>query len=128
MNQNNIKEIKQTFIWNKLNKIIELLFHKLTRFTTSILSNTITFLIALAVVFYFLTNKHFFELDIQKKIEEIIIGFTFLTVFVIQKEFKLFRVSLNIKLNELVSSSSLANNKIIDLEEKTEEELQVLSK
>ena len=53
---------------------------------------------------------------------------TFLMVFLIQKAQNKDFLALQIKLNELVSAHKMANNRIINVEDLTEEELQVINK
>ncbi|HMK06132.1 MAG TPA: low affinity iron permease family protein, partial [Flavobacterium sp.] len=61
-------------------------------------------------------------------IGDIILGITFLSLFIIQKSFNRFSGSLHLKVNELVSSHELANNAVINSEIKTEREIIELSK
>ena len=51
---------------------------------------------------------------------------TFLMVFLIQRSQNKESVAIQIKLNELVASSQLASNRLIDVEDLTEEELMQL--
>ena len=83
---------------------------------------------AVLVVLFWLTGKQFWSQTLHQQIENVIVAVTFLTLFTIQKEFKRFSASLHIKLNELISSNKEANNKIMIVEEKTESELQELTK
>ncbi|HTJ50925.1 MAG TPA: low affinity iron permease family protein [Cyclobacteriaceae bacterium] len=56
-----------------------------------------------------------------------ILGFTFLSLFIIQKSFNRFSASLHLKVNELVSSHEPASNTVINLTEKTEHEINKLT-
>ncbi len=103
-------------------------FEKLTSFVTTVLSNSITFIIALSLVVFWLTNKRFYTQDIHAAIGDVILGVTFLTLFIIQKSFVHFSASLHLKVNELVASHVPASNAVINAEEKTEEEITELSK
>jgi low affinity Fe/Cu permease len=58
----------------------------------------------------------------------VILGITFLSFFMIQKSFNRFSASLHLKLNELVSAHDNANNAIINVENKTEEEIKEIAK
>jgi low affinity Fe/Cu permease len=51
---------------------------------------------------------------------------TFLMVFLIQRSQNKESVAIQIKLNELVASSRLASNRLIDVEDLTEDELKIL--
>ena len=103
-------------------------FEKLTAVVTDVLGNSITFIIALGTVIFWLTNKRFYTQDIHAAIGDVILGVTFLTLFIIQKSFVHFSASLHLKVNELVASHTPASNAVINAEEKTEEEITELSK
>lgn len=53
---------------------------------------------------------------------------TFLMVFIIQQSQNKDTVAIHLKLNELISSQKNASNRLIDVEDLTEEELEVLKK
>ena len=103
-------------------------FEKFTSVATAILGNSITFIIALGMVVFWLTNKRFYTQDIHSAIGDVILGFTFLYLFIIQKSFIHFSASLHLKVNELVASHKAASNAVMNAEEKTEEEIAELSK
>ena len=103
-------------------------FEKLTTVVTAVLGNSITFIAALLIVLFWLTNKRFYTEDIHNEIGDVILGVTFLTLFIIQKSFIHFSASLHLKINELVASNKAASNAVINAEEKTEEEITELSK
>jgi len=103
-------------------------FEKLTSLATAILSNSITFIIAVGTVVFWLTNKRFYTQDIHAAIGDIILGVTFLTLFIIQRSFNHFSASLHLKVNELVASHEAARNAVMNAEEKTEAEITELSK
>ncbi len=103
-------------------------FEKLTSVVTAVFGNSITFIIALLTVLFWLSNKRFYTEDIHIEIGDVILGVTFLTLFIIQKSFIHFSASLHLKINELVASNNAASNAVINAEEKTEEEITELSK
>jgi low affinity Fe/Cu permease len=103
-------------------------FEKLTTFAISILGNSITFIIALCTVTFWLSNERFYAQDIHARIGDVILGVTFLSLFIIQKSFSRFSASLHLKVNELVASHEAASNAVINAEEKTEEEIVELAK
>lgn len=103
-------------------------FEKLTSVATAILGNSITFIVALGAVIFWLTNKRFYTQDIHYAIGDVILGVTFLYLFIIQKSFIHFSSSLHLKVNELVASHKAANNAVMNAEEKTEDEIVELSK
>lgn len=53
---------------------------------------------------------------------------TFLMVFIIQQSQNKDTVAIHLKLNELIASHKHASNRLIDIEDLTEEELEVLKK
>jgi low affinity Fe/Cu permease len=59
---------------------------------------------------------------------DVIFTVTFLSIFIIQKSVNRFSAALHLKLNELVSAHDKANNEMINVEEKTEEEIKELAK
>jgi len=103
-------------------------FEKLTSVATVVLGNSVTFIIALVTVLFWLSNKRFYTEDIHIEIGDVILGVTFLTLFFIQKSFIHFSASLHLKINELIASNKAASNSVINAEEKTEEEITELSK
>lgn len=109
-------------------RAIEKIFEKLTSIASAVMGNSITFIIAVFSVLFWLSNKMFFQQDIHYAIGDIILGITFLSLFMIQKSFNRFSASLHLKLNELVASHEPASNMLINIEEMTEHELSELSK
>jgi low affinity Fe/Cu permease len=103
-------------------------FEKLTFIATNILGNSITFIVAFGAVIFWLTNKRFYTQDIHSNIGDVILGVTFLSLFIIQKSFNRFSGSLHLKVNELVASHEPASNAVINAEGKTENEVIELSK
>lgn len=112
----------------KIYSHLESVFEKLTSVATSILGNSITFLVAFALVLYWWTTSFFATRDMHQIIGDIIFGTTFLSLFIIQKSFNKFSASLHLKINELVSSHDTASNAVMNVEAKTEREITELSK
>lgn len=112
----------------KIYSHLESIFEKLTSVATSILGNSITFIIAFALVLYWWTTSFFATRDMHQIIGDIIFGTTFLSLFIIQKSFNKFSASLHLKINELVSSHDTASNTVLNVEAKTEREITELSK
>jgi low affinity Fe/Cu permease len=106
---------------------LEKRFEKVTSFATALLGNSVTFIIALIMVIIWLSNIWSYHNDLHHSIGDLILGFTFLSLFIIQKSFNRFSASLHLKVNELVSSHETASNAVINLEEKTEKEITELS-
>jgi len=107
---------------------IEKGFEKLVSFAIALLGNSITFIIALCTVIFWFSNKQFYTQNIHESIGDVILGVAFLSLFIIQKSFNRFSASLHLKVNELVASHEPASNSVINAEEKTEQEITILSK
>ena len=107
---------------------MERAFERLTSIANIILGNSITFVLALITVIFWLSNKRFYTQDIHNSIGDIILGVAFLSLFVIQKSFNKFTASIHLKVNELVASHEPASNAVINAEEKTELEITLLTK
>ena len=107
---------------------LENVFEKLVSIAIAILGNSITLIIALCVVIFWLTNKQFYRQDIHSSIADLLLCVAFLSLFIIQKSFNRFSASLHLKVNELVASHKPASNAVINLEKKTEHEMNELSK
>jgi low affinity Fe/Cu permease len=103
-------------------------FEKLASIAIAILGNSITFIIALCTVIFWLSNKEFYTQNIHAIIGDVILGVAFLSLFIIQKSFNRFSASLHLKVNELVASHEPASNAVINAEGKTEQEITELSK
>src|SRR6478736_5299302 len=104
----------------------EKIFEKVASMAITILGNSITFIVALCMVIYWFINISYTQ-DIHQIIGDVILGFTFLSLFIIQKSFNRFSASLHLKVNELVSSHEHASKDVINLDEKTEHEINKLS-
>ncbi|MCF8326410.1 MAG: low affinity iron permease family protein [Leadbetterella sp.] len=107
---------------------IEKFFEKITYLITTILGSSITFFLAFVMVVFWFFNRQYSSHDINEVIRDLIHGVTFLSLFVIQKEFSRFSGSLHLKVNELVASTETASNSVINVESKTEIEIQELQK
>lgn len=107
---------------------VEKFFEKITYLITSILGSSITFFLAFVMVVFWFFNRSYSNHDINEVIRDLIHGTTFLSLFVIQKEFSKFSGSLHLKVNELVASTETASNAIINVESKTEIEIHELQK
>lgn len=107
---------------------IEKGFEKLTTVVIIILGNSITFILALIMVLFWLSSSLFYAQNIHEIIRDLIFGVTFLTLFIVQKAFNRFSALLHLKINELVASHETASNTVMNMSEKTEHEIKELSK
>lgn len=106
----------------------ERLFEKMTMLATAVLGNSITFIVALCLVIFWISNREFHVQGIHDSIGDAILGVTFLSLFIIQKSFNRFSAALHLKVNELVSSHEAARNSVLNLTQKTEREIIELAK
>ncbi len=107
---------------------IERYFEALTLIATKILGNSITFLLALALVLFWWINSLVSTTDLHLIIGDFIFGTTFLSLFIIQKSSNRYSALVHLKMNELISSHETANNAVMDDSSKTEHEIRMLSK
>lgn len=107
---------------------IEHYFERFTALVIKIIGNSITFIFAFIVILFWILNRDFYAQDIHDDIGDIILGITFLTLFILQKAFNKFTASIHLKINELVATQETASNLMINVENKTEYELKELSK
>ncbi len=107
---------------------LEKFFEKITYLITTILGSSITFILALVMVVFWFLNRDYTHFETNEIIRDLIHGVTFLSLFVIQKEFSRFSGSLHLKVNELVASNKTANNSVINVDSKTEIEINKLQK
>ena len=103
-------------------------FEKTTSVFTKILGNPITFLLATLLIIFWLGNIDYQTQTINDIIRDYVYGVSFLTLFIIQKSFNHFSASLNLKINELIATNAAANNEILNIESKTEQEIFELQK
>ena len=107
---------------------LEKIFEKITTLVISILGNSITFILAVLLVIFWLSYRDFNAQPLTDIIRDFIYGISFLTLFIIQKAFNHFSASMHVKLNELVSSHEPASNAVMNVETKTEHEIIELQK
>lgn len=111
-----------------INRSMEKGIERIVSVAIAILGNSFALLLAVCAVIFYFTNDRFYTQDVHYSIGDIILGITFLSLFIIQKSFNRFSALLHLKINELVSSHESASNAVINLEGKTERELKELSK
>ncbi len=104
----------------------EKLSSKVTKAVGSHLAITMAFLILLLWLFWgFFEN---FSEHWHVAIHTTAASITFFMVFVIQKSHNKDSLAIQLKLNELISAHTPANNILIDVEHMTEEELKIIQK
>lgn len=105
-------------------------FEKLSSLVTKNAGSTPAFIIALSVIIIWLATGPIFNYSDswQLVINTGTTIITFLMVFLIQRSQNKESLAVQIKLNELIASSRLASNRLIDIEDLSEEELRTLEK
>lgn len=105
-------------------------FEKFASIATRATGSTPAFLIATGVIILWVVTGPIFHYSDtwQLVINTGTTIVTFLMVFLIQKTQNKDSLALQLKLNELVASTELASNRLVDIEDLTEEELQALHK
>ena len=112
---------------NLLYKKLETWFETLVNYATRFYGNSLTFILALGMVLFYIASPRFYRQDAHDSIKDIILCITFISFFIIQKSMNRFSVAINLKMNELVAAHEKASNKMINVENKSEEELKELS-
>lgn len=112
------------------NKQVSKIFDSFSSGVTKITGKPIAFMIAfLIIIIWAITGPIFqFSDTWQLVINTGTTIITFLMVFVIQQSQNKDTIALQIKLNELIASSENASNRLIDVEDLTPEELEILKK
>jgi low affinity Fe/Cu permease len=103
-------------------------FEKLVSLATAILGNSITFMLACILVFFWWISTLLVSNALRQNIGDFIFGTTFLSLFIIQKSFNRYSALIHLKINELISSHEKANNSVMNTNLKTEQEIIELSK
>lgn len=105
-------------------------FEKLSTAVTSNVGSTPAFIIALIIIIIWLATGPIFDYSDtwQLVINTGTTIITFLMVFLIQRSQNKESLTVQLKLNELIASSKLASNRLIDIEDLTEDELITLEK
>jgi low affinity Fe/Cu permease len=106
------------------------LLEKLSSSVTKATGSSGAFLIALSIIFLWIITGPLFKYSDtwQLVINTGTTIITFLMVFLIQRSQNKESIAIQLKLNELVASSRLASNRLIDVEDLTEQELFTLHK
>lgn len=105
-------------------------FERFAGIATRATGSTAAFIIAASVILIWIISGPIFHFSDtwQLIINTSTTIVTFLMVFLIQKTQNKDSLAIHIKLNELVASSKLASNRIVDIEDLSEDELRLLDK
>ncbi len=107
---------------------VELRFEKLVSLATKILGNSITFILACTLVLSWWISSFIKSNDLHQNIGDFIFGITFLSLFIIQKSFNRYSALIHLKMNELISSHASANNSVMNMSSKTENEIREMAR
>ena len=113
----------------KTSKLIQW-FDKISKVVTRATGRPMTFIVAISIVIIWAVSGPMFGYSDtwQLVINTGTTIITFLMVFVIQQSQNKDSIALQLKLNELIASQKNASNRLIDIEDLTEDELEVLKK
>jgi low affinity Fe/Cu permease len=105
-------------------------FEKLASVVSKAAGSTAAFTIAFSIVLAWGISGPFFDFS---ETWQLVINtgttiITFLMVFLIQKAQNKDSLAIQLKLNELVASNASSNNRLVDIESMTEEEMEVVQK
>ena len=105
-------------------------FENLARRLTKATGSSLAFLIALSVIIIWIITGPIFNFSDtwQLVINTGTTVITFLMVFIIQQSQNKDSLALQLKLNELIASNKSASNRLIDVEDLTQDELEILKK
>jgi low affinity Fe/Cu permease len=105
-------------------------FEKFSARVTRVTGKPIAFLLAMLIIIaWAVTGPIFHYSDTwQLVINTGTTIITFLMVFVIQQSQNKDTIAIHLKLNELIATSPIASNRLVDVEELTAEELETLKK
>lgn len=105
------------------------IFEKLSHIATVFTGTTKAFIVALSIILIWLLTGPFFDFSDtwQLVINTSTTIITFLMVFLIQRMQNKDSQAIHLKLNELIASLKGPSNRLIDVEDLTEEEMEILS-
>jgi low affinity Fe/Cu permease len=111
-------------------KKLSLFFNKLSTRVTKAAGRPIATILAFVLVFFWALSGPIFQFSEtwQLFINTATTIITFLMVFIIQQSQNKDTIALQLKLNELIACNGHASNRLIDIEDLTEDELVVLKK
>ena len=103
-------------------------FERICEFFTMLFGNSIVFLVVFIIVVGWFVFTLPNDESIAKQIHSIFIGFSFLAFFLIQRTMNKYNKALQVKINELIRAHDNASNELMQIETKTDHEIEMLSK
>lgn len=107
---------------------LETKFERFSEIALSVFGNAITFIIIFILVSTWIVHTFTIAEDFHELFRDILLGFSFISFFIIQKSFNRYSKSIHVKLNELVFSHENASNNLVNAEKKTEAELEAINR
>ena len=107
---------------------LEVWFEKFAEGFIRIYGHPVTFIIAVIIVLGYLISPQFYKQDMHSCIRDLITCITFLIFFILQKALNKNSTVTQIKINELIASNEKASTRLVNIEEKTEQELKELAR
>lgn len=106
------------------------IFERISRYFTVISGSTFVFIVALIIILVWLITGPLFNFSDtwQLVINTGTTVITFLMVFLIQRTQNKDSKAMHLKLNELIASLKGPSNRLIEIEELSEEEIEILAK
>ena len=114
----------------KSKKSVSHTFEKLATYVCKITGSTPAFIIAFLIIIVWAVSGPFFNFS---ETWQLVINtgttiITFLMVFLIQKAQNKDSLAIQLKLNELVASSEFSSNRLVDIENMTEDDMIIVQK
>ena len=106
---------------------IEQWFESMVGIALKIYGHPFTFVVALLLVIFFLTQSVKNYGHLQDLVRDIILSISFISFFIIQRAVNKTSTAIRIKINELIASHDKASNDLLAIEEKTGSELEELA-
>lgn len=105
-------------------------FERIAASVTKFIGSTIAFIIALFIIVSWAASGPYFDFSDRwvMFIHIVTTVITFLIVFLLQKAQNKDSMAIQLKLNELVAANALASNRLVNIENITDEEMKVIQK
>lgn len=109
---------------DKSSSRLETTFENLVGMALRIYGHPITFILAFILVIFFLIQSLVHHSESRDVIRDIILSISFLSFFIIQRAVNKTTTATQIKINELIATQDKARNELMNIDEKTETELE----
>ena len=119
-----------TFMKNETEVKSHNFFERIAASVTKFIGSTIAFIIALVLIISWAASGPYFDFSEHwvMFIHIVTTIITFLIVFLIQKAQNKDSMAIQLKLNELVAANALASNRLVNIENITDEEMKAIQK